>query len=59
MALSNSPDVILDRLRFIDEYEKYYKDSVKIDPETHGIVDYDKPYVVMNQDESIYHRCYI
>ena len=49
------PDVILDRRRFIDEYEMYCKDAVKIDPETHAIQDMDKPYILISQDEKIHH----
>ena len=45
------PDVILDRRRFIDEYEMYCKDAIKIDPETHAIQDMDKPYILISQDE--------
>ena len=50
------PDVVLDRGRFIDEYEMYYKDAVKVDPETHDLKDLDKPYILISQDEKIHHR---
>lgn len=52
----NRPDVILDRERFIEEFETYYKDAVKIDPETLEIKDLDKPFILLSQDEKIHHR---
>ena len=51
------PDVKLDRQRFIEEHEMYFKDAVKIDPESLEITDLDKPYLILSQDEKIHHRC--
>lgn len=51
------PDVVLDRMRFIGEYEMYYRDAVKIDPVTLDITDLDKPYILISEDEKIHHRC--
>ena len=50
------PDVVLDRGRFISEFETYQKEAVKIDPNTLDLVDLDKPYLMINQDEKIHHR---
>ena len=50
------PDVVLDRGRFISEFETYNKEAVKIDPNTLDLVDLDKPYLMINQDEKIHHR---
>ena len=48
--------MIEDRKRFINEYTEVYKESIKIDPQTLELVDKDKPYIIVNQDEKIHHR---
>ena len=49
------PDVKLDRKRFMEEFEMYYKDAVKIDTETLELQDLNKPYIIISQDEKIHH----
>ena len=56
MTTIRRPDVILDRERFIGEYESFYQQAVKIDPTTQELTDLDSPYVLISQDEKIFHR---
>ena len=43
-------------MRFIDEYKNIYEEAVKIDPITYDLIDTDKPYILISQDEKIHHR---
>jgi ribosomal protein L15E len=52
----HSPDVVVDRARYIQEYKEYYTEAVKVDPTTHEIIDRDKRYILVSQDEKIHHR---
>ena len=52
----HSPDVVVDRARYIKEYKEYYTEAVKVDPTTHEIIDRDKRYILVSQDEKINHR---
>ena len=56
MTIIRRPDVILDREIFIGMYEIFYQQAVKIDPSTQELTDLDSPYVLISQNEKIFHR---